>query len=361
MRKTVIDGSNTSGFQRSLMIGIDGYVETSEGKVGVWYVYLEEDAARIIGDDEGKKIYRLDRLGIPLVEIVTAPDIKSPEHARETALKIGEILRSCKVRRGIGTIRQDINVSIKGHPRAEIKGFQDPKIFVDVAKKEIARQQENLSKKIKDLKPEVRGANPDGSTKFLRPLPGSARMYPETDLPILKIHREFINDAKKTLPNLKSDEKKELKKHGLSEEMIGILFKENKLDDYRELLNILNNPQLVAKTLLIWPKDILAKEKKIINELNKDIFAEVLEAVKTGKIFEQDVKNVLSDIAKGKNLEEAIKIEKIDIAEIEEEIHKIIKEKPGLTSQGYMGLIMKEFKGKIDGKTTMDIIRKFMK
>ena len=118
MRKTVIDGSNTSGFQRTVLIARDGFLETSKGKVGIWYVYLEEDAARTIGDEKGKKIYRLDRLGGPMVEVVTAPDIKNAEHAKETALKIGELLRSCKVKRGIGTIRQDINISIKGHPRA---------------------------------------------------------------------------------------------------------------------------------------------------------------------------------------------------------------------------------------------------
>jgi len=99
MRKTVIDGSNTSGFQRTVLIARDGWVETSHGKVGIWYVYLEEDAARKISKDNDSVTYRLDRLGIPMVEVVTAPDIKSPEHAKEAALKIGEILRACKVKK----------------------------------------------------------------------------------------------------------------------------------------------------------------------------------------------------------------------------------------------------------------------
>jgi len=112
MRKTVIDGSNVSGFQRTVLIARNGYLETPEGKVSIATIALEEDAARIISRHENKIIYRLDRLGIPLVEIATNPDIKTPQQAKSTALKLGEILRACKVKRGIGTIRQDVNMSI---------------------------------------------------------------------------------------------------------------------------------------------------------------------------------------------------------------------------------------------------------
>ena len=91
MRKTVVDGSNTSGFQRTVLIARDGFIETADGKVGIESVCLEEDAARII--DKEKGIFRLDRLGIPLIEIATAPDIKTPEQAKETALKISNALK----------------------------------------------------------------------------------------------------------------------------------------------------------------------------------------------------------------------------------------------------------------------------
>ena len=77
MRKTVIDGSNTSGFQRTVLIAKEGYLETVNGRVGIESVFLEEDAARIVERTDKKEIYKLDRLGIPLVEIVTAPDIKN--------------------------------------------------------------------------------------------------------------------------------------------------------------------------------------------------------------------------------------------------------------------------------------------
>lgn len=129
MRKTVIDGSNTSGFQRTTVIAHDGFLETSQGKIGIDSICLEEDSARIIQVQEGNVIYRLDRLGIPLIEIATAPDIKNPSQAREVALYIGNILRSCKVKRGIGTIRQDVNVSVKNGKRIEIKGVQDPDLI----------------------------------------------------------------------------------------------------------------------------------------------------------------------------------------------------------------------------------------
>jgi len=124
MRKTVIDGSNTSGFQRTVLIARDGWIITKSGRVGIQSICLEEDAARIISKDQEKTIFRLDRLGIPLVEIATAPDIRDAEQVKEVAMYIGQLLRSCKIKRGLGTIRQDVNISIRGGNRIEIKGFK---------------------------------------------------------------------------------------------------------------------------------------------------------------------------------------------------------------------------------------------
>lgn len=363
MRKTVIDGSNTSGFQRTLLLAREGYVETSKGKVGIEFIYLEEDAARIVERSEEKEIYRLDRLGIPLVEVVTAPDLKDAEHAKETALKIGEILRSCQVRRGIGTIRQDINVSIRGENRVEIKGMQDMNIFLDVLKNEILRQ-----KKLSDSKTptgmEVRNAQKDGSTKYMRPLPGSSRMYPETDLPLLKISRDFINDAKKTLPKLRSEEEADLRKGGLTEEMILLIFKNNKLNEFKELLKFYDKPNFVVKVLLLFVGEVIAREGLSEDDaerlLNFDVLVNLMKAVKTKKVSERDAKTVLEKLARGDEFEKALKIEKADSSEIEEKIMKILKEKPGLNPNAYMGLVMKEFGGKVDGKLAREIIEKFL-
>ncbi|MDM7934319.1 MAG: Glu-tRNA(Gln) amidotransferase subunit GatE, partial [Methanothrix sp.] len=149
MRKTVIDGSNTSGFQRTAYIGSDGSIDTSHGPVGMGILCLEEEAARIIDDRGDELVYSLDRLGIPLVEIGTAPDIISPAHAREVAQHLGMILRSTgRVKRGLGTIRQDVNVSIAGGARVEIKGVQDLNLIDKIVELEVMRQVELLE--IKD-------------------------------------------------------------------------------------------------------------------------------------------------------------------------------------------------------------------
>jgi Glu-tRNA(Gln) amidotransferase subunit E-like FAD-binding protein len=363
MRKTVIDGSNTSGFQRTVLIARDGFIETSKGKVGVDYLMLEEDAARIVKRESEKDVYRLDRLGIPLVEVVTAPDIKDPEHAKEVALMIGEILRSCKVRRGIGTIRQDVNVSIRDENRVEIKGMQDMNVFVKAIETEVLRQK-RLSDSKNPVEMEVRNVLPSGKSEYMRPLPGSSRMYPETDLPLLKLDKKFVDLVKKDLPKLRSEVEEELRKQGLTEEMIKILFKRNKLEEYKELYSVSGNGPLIGKLLLIFPKELASKNKKNLEEveeiLNLDVLSFVLEKVYKDKLHKAHLKDVLEKVLEGIPVAEAVKIEKVDTEDVEEKVLKIIKEKPGLSANAYMGLVMKEFKGKISGLDAMEIIRKFV-
>ena len=367
MRKTVINGSNTSGFQRTVLIARNGYVETKSGKVRINGIFLEEDAARPASGKEedaetetNVKKFKLDRLGIPLVEIATEPDIKSAEQAKEVALHIGDILRSCRVKRGIGTIRQDINISIEGHPRIEIKGFQDPKMMIRTFELEVERQQENLGKK--NLVSEVRNANVDGTTSFLRPMPGASRMYPETDLPLLRIKREILDEAKKTLPKLRSEVRGELTKRGLSEEEVKRLLKENKLEEFEELLEIIDEPKFIFKALIEIPKEIASHEKiNVEDKLTIDVIDSIINYVKENKIEKDDVKHVMEEIVKGKPLQEAVKLEKIDLSEIESEIAKLVKEKPGLSIGGYMGLIMAKFKGKVSGKDATEILQKMLK
>ncbi len=363
MRKTVIDGSNTSGFQRTILIAHDGFIETSFGKVTIQTVCLEEDAARIINKDEKQTIYRLDRLGIPLVEIATAPIINNPKQIKETALKIGEMLRVCKVKRGIGTIRQDINISIKGHERVEIKGFQDLAMMEITAEKEILRQQKEVSQG--KTQGEVRNAQEDSSSIFLRPLPGSARMYPETDLPILKISRDKIISLKKALPKLKNEIREELQKKGLPEELLRLVLDRN-LDEFEVLLRVHpKNPSLVAKMVTLWRAEFASKLGKRLEDikesLNGKVLEEVLENVFSGKIDEKDVRDVLFKIASGTNLEEALNVKKITHDKLEKEIHKIMQEKPGLTVGAYMGLIIESLGSGINKKNAMDILKKIVK
>ncbi|WP_222919013.1 Glu-tRNA(Gln) amidotransferase subunit GatE [Natrinema sp. SYSU A 869] len=143
MRKIVVDGSNTTGFQRSSLIATDGAIETSEGTVGIEDMLLEEESAQRVAETDDGVRYSLDRLGIPLVEIGTSPDISSPEQALEAAERIGMLLRSTgKVKRGLGTIRQDVNVSIEEGARVEIKGVQSLDDIDDIVRNEVARQAE---------------------------------------------------------------------------------------------------------------------------------------------------------------------------------------------------------------------------
>ncbi len=364
MRKTVINGSNTSGFQRTVLIARNGFVETSSGKVRIDNVSLEEDAAREIGKKEGKVIFRLDRLGIPLIEIGTSPDIKIPEQAKEVALHIGEILKATKVRAGIGTIRQDVNMSIKygkkRSPRVEIKGVQEPALISKTIITEIERQG-----KEKLTRGEVRKANPDGSTTFLRPLPGAARMYPETDLPLLKISKKMIDNSKKTLPKLKHEVREKLMKEGLSHELAKLILQKNKLSEFKEMIVIYNKPELIAKMLVLWREEIASHENKKIEEieeiLNLDLLEDILLTLKNKKIEEHDVKRIMKEVVSGKTLEEAMKKEEVKGSEIEEEVIKLLKEKPGLTTNAYMGILMSKYKRKISGKEIIELLKKHLK
>tara|TARA_Y100000310_G_C20702141_1_gene830897 strand:+ start:1658 stop:3073 length:1416 start_codon:yes stop_codon:yes gene_type:complete len=356
MRKTVVDGSNVSGFQRTALIGIDGNITTEHGKVMIESICLEEEAAKKLSNTKDSATYRLDRLGIPLVEIATDASITSPQHCKEVAEKIGMILRSTgKVKRGLGTIRQDVNVSIKGHPRVEIKGFQDLKSIPKVVDKEIERQKENIKNK-KDLTSQVRNSKPDFSTEFLRPMPGSARMYPETDIPLIK-------------PNTKNIQKAEL-----IDDKIVHLEKTYKLpaDLARAIVNDKNinfpeytkafqhvDPSFIAKTLITTPKDIKARIKDAKPISHADI-KEALNFLNEDKISKEAVLELLSDVAQGKKMNLA-KFKKADTSNLEEEIKDLIKSKPNLNIGAYMGLLMAKYRGKVDGKELMGILKKYVK
>jgi len=156
MRKTIVDGSTVSGFQRTSLVALNGELNTSNGNVGIETVILEEESSGIVEKDLSQRsVYRLDRLGIPLIEIATDATIKSPEHAREVALQLGSILRNTgKVQRGLGTIRQDLNVSIRDGTRVEIKGAQNLDTINQLIENEVVRQQ-----KLIELKNELEHRN----------------------------------------------------------------------------------------------------------------------------------------------------------------------------------------------------------
>ncbi|MHA2142741.1 MAG: Glu-tRNA(Gln) amidotransferase subunit GatE [Candidatus Thorarchaeota archaeon] len=183
MRKIVIDGSNTTGFQRTCIVATGGKVLVGEKVIGIQTICLEEDAARKMDEDdkENMRIYRLDRLGIPLIEIATAPDIRTPEEAQETALVLGRLLRSTgKVKRGLGTIRQDVNVSISGGAIIEIKGFQQLDMLAELVELEVQRQEQLLE--IRDILVE-RGITIESITDKTH---DASRIFAKTEAKVLK-------------------------------------------------------------------------------------------------------------------------------------------------------------------------------
>lgn len=154
MRKLVIDGSNTSGFQRTMLVSQGGYLEVDGKKVGVQSVSLEEDAARILGETADTREYVLDRLGIPLIEIALEPVSGKPDEIKKIALTLGRLLRATKkVERGLGTIRQDVNVSIQGGNVIEIKGVQKLDQLEKIIEYEAKRQHglNIIASKLKNL------------------------------------------------------------------------------------------------------------------------------------------------------------------------------------------------------------------
>lgn len=140
-RKNYLDGSVTCGFQRTVIVGLNGVIPIESKIVPITSISIEEDAARKISEENGVIRYRLDRLGIPLIELVTAPVLEHPEEIYEAAYRIGLLLRATgKAKRGIGTIRQDINLSIKGGARVELKGVQKLEWINRLVEAEIQRQ-----------------------------------------------------------------------------------------------------------------------------------------------------------------------------------------------------------------------------
>jgi glutamyl-tRNA(Gln) amidotransferase subunit E len=145
MRKIVIDGSNTTGFQRTCVVAMDGCVTVDDKKIPIQQISLEEDAARKTSESGLAVNYRIDRLGIPLIEISTGPVITSPEETERVAKVIGDILRDTgRVKRGLGTVRQDLNVSIRDGALIEIKGVQELDLISKVINYEVSRQLELL-------------------------------------------------------------------------------------------------------------------------------------------------------------------------------------------------------------------------
>lgn len=500
MRKIVIDGSNTGGFQRTALLAMDGKIQD----VGIQTIALEEDAARKI-EEKGKLVnYGLDRLGIPLIEIATAADIKNPQHTRELAERIGLLLRATgRVKRGLGTIRQDLNISISKGARVEIKGVQSLSSISIVAENETLRQlglvkiKETLDERInkrdlenikvvditsllKDYKSkvvkkliendgcakaiklsgfngllkqghtrlgkefavyakiasgiggiihsdelpgyglehndmeniqkilntgnndafviavgkedivdsalqavveramkslegvleEVRRALPDDTTEYMRPLPGAARMYPETDVQPVRITHDLLQKMKKNLPERPEEKHRRfIEEYKLNAEQTKQILASGYEKDFEKLVK--RFPELknvIIRTFLNTFPELEAQDVNVEN-ITEDILIDVFSALSKDKYSKEAVPKILKCLAQNSNetLENAIKscgLSTKDTTDIEEIIRKIVSErndfvkKRGMDSLGpLMGIVMKELRGKADGKLINKILK----
>lgn len=356
MRKTVIDGSNTSGFQRTALVGRNGALSTSSGNITIENISLEEDACRIIAEDKDHTIFRLDRLGIPLIEIGTGPDIHSPEQAAEAAKQLGTVLRSLPtVKRGLGTIRQDLNVSISKGTRVEIKGVQDLHLIPKVIELEAARQYA-LVMQGKDVSPEVRKANADGSTTFLRPMPGAARMYPETDVPLIRPQLKNIH-----LPELLDQKIKRFEQsYQLSADSAEQIVKSDHAALFEELVqhHPTIKPGFIAEVLTSYLIELRRNYHQDPEKITADQFREIFRYLSEGKIHKDIMRDVLIDYATG-----AFRLERyknLSTEELHKELVKIITENKGAPFGALMGLAVKKLSGQASGQTISQELKKLL-
>lgn len=340
MRKQVLDFSNTSGFQRTALVARNGNLTINGMGIRIESICIEEDSARKIKDSKNEVIYRLDRLGIPLIEITTSPDMKDPVYVKDVASHIGMILKSTgKFKSGLGTIRQDINISIKNGKRVEIKGVQDLRNIPKIIDNEIERQS-----KI-NVNEEVRVVNSELKTDFLRPMPDATRMYVETDVEPIST-KEIVKEIK--IPKLIEDKVNELVSKGVPENIARDVIKMNiDLKNYTDV-------KLAANVLVEKPKEV---KKRFGIEVKRKNLEKVLELLDYGKITKDSISEVLVDLEKNKF--DISKYEKVDVREVEREIQNLMKK--GMTMKALMGILMGKYKGRISGKELIEIIKRYEK
>jgi len=504
MRKAVIDGSNTSGFQRTMLVATGGKLETKKGTITIQTICLEEDAARKVGESSEFIDYRLDRLGIPLVEIATGPDFTDPRTPAEAALKVGQLVRATgKVKRGIGTIRQDINVSIRDGARQEIKGVQELSLISTIVEKEVKRQLALLQIKAELVKrgaahvegkavnvgkvfsktkckvianvlakrgtvlaiklpkfgglvgkelqlgrrlgtefadyaevygkvggifhtdelpgygisveevskmrnmlsataddaiaivaakkgnaekaieavvaranqallgvpEETRRALPDGNTEFMRPLPGAARMYVETDIPPIVVDEKKIECIRKMSPELPEQKvKRYIDEYKLNKELAERMSLSENSKLFEELVaKHAIDPTLIATTLEETLVS-LKREGAAVENIQRAALDKIFDLVKMGEVAKEAVPDILREVAKGFNVPDVVQrlsLRKITEAELAKMVSDVIQENWELVQrrgrdamQPLMGILMEKVRGRVDGRLVHQLLER---
>ncbi|MBS7606633.1 Glu-tRNA(Gln) amidotransferase subunit GatE [Candidatus Bathyarchaeota archaeon] len=507
MRKIVIDGSNTTGFQRTCVVALNGSIKVDGKTIPIQHISLEEDAARKMGEDGLLVRYRIDRLGIPLVEVTTGPVINTPEEAEKVALAIGRILRATRrVKRGIGTIRQDLNISIRGGALVEIKGVQELELISKVVEYEVQRQI-NLLKirdelirrgvKEKDLKEEIfdvteiftgtkcqvlkraisrdgrvlavklpkfsgllglelipglrfggelsdrakfwgrvggilhtdelraygvseeeiselkrrmnaseedaivlvadkienakdalkavierarealkgvpeetRAANPDGTTRYMRPRPGAARMYPETDVPPVKITRDYLERLKEKLPEPPDVTVRRLmEKYGINEKLARQLSDSEYLDLFEVIVKETGvAPTFVAATLTETFK-ALRREGVNLDAIPDEKIIEAFRLVGLEKTSKEAIPEIIKWLTEHEEATPSDAIKELGLTMISDDDLKTLIDgyieknrslvvERGIGSLGaLMGIIMRDLRGRVKPETVNKILR----
>lgn len=505
MRKIVVDGSNTGGFQRTSIIALGGSITVDGREIGVQTITLEEDAARKVRDEGSTSVYRLDRLGIPLIEIATSPNIRSPQEAAKSALALGRILRATKkVRRGLGTIRQDLNISVKDGGLIEVKGVQKLEQISKVVDFEVGRQvtllrirdelrtrgvspndltdqvtditsvfKDSSSKLIKNtlakggtvlglrlakfggvLKTEIepnvrlgtemsehakfwgkvggifhtdelpgfgisneetarirtmlslsetdagvlvaddfdrgkqalkavverareacigvpaetRAANPDGTTRYLRPRPGAARMYPETDVPPIVITHQRIRDTQARLPpSLEEQLAVFMKNYSLNEKLAQQVLDSEYLPLFEKIVVETGLTQSFVATALTEMMKSLDRDHVPIDNLPYDSIFESFQLICEGSIAKEAWPDIVRTAAKD-NMSPSAAVQKLGLKMLtQDEIAKVVEEKlsknfetisgePKREFEALMKLVMSEVRGRADSALVSQIV-----
>ena len=508
MRKTVVDGSNTTGFQRTMLISQGGYFEVEGKEIGIQSICLEEDAAKILGDEGSVRKFGLERLGVPLVEIATEPFEVNPQHVKKIALSLGRILRSTKkVKRGLGSIRQDVNVSIKdGGVVIEVKGVQQLDQLEKVVEYEAKRQHGllKISKKLQEIEwspkdnengsvtteqfkkckskiiqnaikknqeivtivfknmggmfgyspyegirlgkevaelvrffglggvfhsdempnygieerdienlkeflkitdndaflilavpfemmntivdqiilridhiknngipIDTRLATQDGETKFLRPRPGAARMYPETDIPPIIISKNELEQAQENIPKLWDESIKEIQsKYEINLQLAEQIFDSKYIELFENIIKKINvNPTFVASILC---STITNLERSGLNStlLKNTEIRKTFEFLEKEKIAKESIEIIFENIMAGKSstVEEAMKMASIEtvndidlekiIQDIVDKNEQLVKNQKERSIGPLMGIVMKELRGKASGEIVNKLLLK---
>jgi Glu-tRNA(Gln) amidotransferase subunit E-like FAD-binding protein len=167
------------------------------------------------------------------------------------------------------------------------------------------------------------------------------------------------------LPKLQEEVKLELKEKGMNPELIKLVLQERKMQEFEALLKLINKPDLIAKVLILWPKEIASHEKISQNEVDKKLTLDVIESLLSklvqSQIKEAQLKQIMEEIVKGKTIEQSMKTESINLKDVEHYIQTIVKEKTDLSVNAYMGLAIQKYKGKVSPKDISDILKKYVK